>query len=99
MRYRFNFFLAMVNAAVVSGLIHRRRLLLQKHPVAPVAESFAGVPLLRETRKDGAEFDLEVGLFQHVLEQFVEPGAGGIAAEPELVTPRRLAHESDLRGV
>ena len=39
------------------------------------------------------------GVLDHVLPDAIEAGAGNIAAEPDLITPRRLADESNFRQV
>src|SRR5208283_2974570 len=60
-------------------------LLLQKHPVAPVAEAFAGVAFLRKAREQGTQFVFNVLVLDHVFPDAVEPGAGGVATETDLV--------------
>src|SRR4029453_16675938 len=76
--------------------VHCHRLLAQEYAVAPVAEAFPFAPLPRVTRKNGAKFRFDVGLFHHVLEEFVEPCTGWVATEPELVAPGCLANKSNL---
>src|SRR5438093_13370803 len=76
-----------------------RRRFLQQRPLTPIPEPLPVLPLLRVARQDGTKFSLDIGFFHHVLEDLVEAGAGGIAAEPELVATRRFTDEADLGRV
>ena len=71
-----NLFRSHGNKFCVANLIGRIRLLLQKHAVAPVAKTFAGISFLRETRKDGTQFVFDFRVFDDIFPDAIEPRAG-----------------------
>src|SRR5665213_2627313 len=73
------------------------RLFVQKRTVAPVAEAFAGVSLLRETREHRLQFFFQIGVLQRFLPDAVKPRAGNVAAEPDLIAPGRFADKREFR--
>src|SRR6266545_6672175 len=75
------------------------RLLLQQHAVAPVSETLARVASVREAREQRTQFVLDLRVLHHVFPQAIEPGAGGVAAEPDLVSAGRLADKGDFSRV
>src|ERR1041385_4399126 len=74
-------------------------LLLPKHAGAPIAEALSGISLLRVTRQQGSQLALDVRVLECFFPDSIEPRAGDIAAEPDLITPGRFADERDLRHV
>ena len=59
----------------------------------------SAIAFLREAREHRAQFVFDVRVLDHVLPDAVEPRAGGVAAEPDLIASRRFADKRDLRHV
>src|ERR1041385_337104 len=74
-------------------------LLLPKHAGAPIAEALAGISLLRVTLQQGPQFALDLRVLERLLPDSIEPRAGNIPAEPDLITSGRFADERQLRHV
>src|SRR5205809_4209277 len=76
-----------------------RRVLLQQHAVAPVTETLASVARIREACEHRTQFVLNFRVLHHVFPQAIQPGAGGVAAEPDLVAAGRFADKGDFSRV
>src|SRR5439155_26773748 len=72
-------------------LIHCLGLLLPQHARAPIAEAFSGLTFLRIAREHRTQLTLDVRVFDHVLPEAIQLRAGGVAAEPDVITPGRFA--------
>src|SRR5450631_1502673 len=81
------------------NLICSNSLLIQKHPVAPIAKTFAAVALLDEAHEHGAQFGFDFGFLHHVFPDAVKAGARGVAAEPDLIPAGGLADEREFRHI
>src|SRR5438552_5584932 len=80
-------------------LIHCLGLLLPQHARAPIAEAFSGLTFLRIAREHRTQLTLDVRVFDHVLPEAIQPRAGGVTAEPDLITPGRFADKRDFSRV
>src|SRR5207302_2381179 len=80
-------------------LIHCLGLLLPQRARAPIPEAFPGLTFLRIAREHRTQFTLDVRVLDHVLPEAIQPRAGGVAAEPDLITSGRFADKRDFSRV
>src|SRR3989442_12704150 len=65
----------------------------------PITKPFALVSLLGVAREQRTEFVFDIRVFHHVFPKPIQPRAGGVAAEPDLVSAGGFADKGDFSHV